>query len=281
MLGLAHMEMKSPPPFRSKFNSNSGNDIDYNMINPLSPDGSNFPCKGYESLLSTPEGAAVRTWGAGTTQTVTLSGGAIHGGGSCQFSLSYDKGATWRVIHSIIGNCPSATGESNYPVPIPADMPSSQEVLFAWTWYNKIGNREVYGNCAHVVIQGNTDMNAASSALAALPDIFRANMGNGCKVDEGVDVAFPNPGSSVVKNTQGQAPSGSCGPVSKASSSNSGINSNAAAGTDADSADTSATGTALGNDWPSWFTADGFALCPNIVGAVSLCVLASLLIMRV
>jgi hypothetical protein len=43
----AHVEMKSPTPFRSKFIlPNSGN-TDFSMTAPLSPDGSNFPCKGY------------------------------------------------------------------------------------------------------------------------------------------------------------------------------------------------------------------------------------------
>lgn len=36
-----------------------------------------------------------------------------------------------------------------------------------------------------------------------------------------------------------------------------------------------------GNDWPSWFTASGFALCPDMVGTISMCIMASILVARV
>lgn len=35
---------------------------------------------------------------------MSLQGTAIHNGGSCQISLSYDNGKTFRVIKSFIGN---------------------------------------------------------------------------------------------------------------------------------------------------------------------------------
>ena len=31
---------------------------------------------------------------------------AAHSGGSCQASLSFDNGETWKVLHSYIGGCP-------------------------------------------------------------------------------------------------------------------------------------------------------------------------------
>lgn len=31
---------------------------------------------------------------------------AAHGGGSCQASLSFDNGETWKVLHSFVGGCP-------------------------------------------------------------------------------------------------------------------------------------------------------------------------------
>jgi hypothetical protein len=43
----AHVEMKSPAPFRSKFLVPQGPNTDFTNTAPLSPDGSNFPCKGY------------------------------------------------------------------------------------------------------------------------------------------------------------------------------------------------------------------------------------------
>ena len=68
---------------------------------------------------------------------ISLAGSATHGGGSCQFSLSYDGGSTWAVIHSIIGGCPL---NSAYTFPVPNNIPSGN-ALFAWTWFNKVGNR--------------------------------------------------------------------------------------------------------------------------------------------
>lgn len=37
---------------------------------------------------------------------VSLEGAAIHGGGSCQASLSYDNGGTFKVLKSWIGIYP-------------------------------------------------------------------------------------------------------------------------------------------------------------------------------
>ena len=43
----AHVEMKSPIPFRSKFLVPNGPNTDFTNTAPLNPDGSNFPCKLY------------------------------------------------------------------------------------------------------------------------------------------------------------------------------------------------------------------------------------------
>lgn len=63
----------------------------------------------------------------------SISGSAVHGGGSCQGALSYDKGNTWIVIKSWVGNCPHATpgGDQTLKLPIPSDAPSGVAV-FAW-----------------------------------------------------------------------------------------------------------------------------------------------------
>jgi hypothetical protein len=44
----AHVEMKSPTPFRSKFIVPNAPNTDFSMTSPLLEDGSNFPCKGYQ-----------------------------------------------------------------------------------------------------------------------------------------------------------------------------------------------------------------------------------------
>lgn len=203
----AHMEMIFPPPFKSKANPFAGSDIDYSMTAPLEAGGSNFPCKGYQSLLGTDAGQATASFKPGETYNMTITGGANHGGGSCQASLSFDKGTTWKVIHSYIGNCPAA-GTSSFDFTIPTDTPSG-EAVFAWTWFNQIGNREMYMNCAAVDITGGSAKRA--SALSSRPEMFVANVGNGCSTKESSDLAFPDPGDEVSDDSTNTAPPvGSC-----------------------------------------------------------------------
>ena len=101
--------------------------------------------------------------------------------------LTYFFGA---VIRSMIGGCPVTT---SYSFTIPSSAPSGR-ALFAWTWFNKIGNREMYMNCAVVDIVGTS-----TSALSGL-QIFKANIvtqGN-CSTIEGTEVVFPRRGADVV-----------------------------------------------------------------------------------
>ena len=102
---FAHMEMSSPPPFRSKSND-FATTKDFDMTDPLKDTGADFACKGYLTDLKTPAGASVATWAAGSQQKFSIIGGATHGGGSCQASISTDAGKTFKVIHSYIGSCP-------------------------------------------------------------------------------------------------------------------------------------------------------------------------------
>lgn len=203
----AHMEMSYPPPFRSKDNPHK-TETEWSMTSPLLPDGSNYPCKGFHSDMGTPGGASVADWNAGGNYHFTLKGGANHAGGSCQASLSYDGGKTFTVIKSIIGNCPATIEPTDYDVTVPADAPSGS-ALFAWTWFNNLGNREMYMNCAHITIQGGGD----GAGFSSRPSIFEANIGNGCSTLEGSDVDFPNPGPDVI-NQSGKTspPLGNCAP---------------------------------------------------------------------
>ncbi|CAG7561485.1 unnamed protein product [Fusarium equiseti] len=205
-LAQAHMEMISPAPFKSKQNPHAGSDVDYSMTAPLEASGGNFPCKGYHSLFGTEQGASVADWAAGSSQKMEITGGANHGGGSCQASLSYDKGETWQVIHSYVGNCPAA-GTSSFDFKVPSDAPSG-DAIFAWTWFNQIGNREMYMNCAAVTIKGGSKR---ASAMSNRPEMFVANVGNGCTTEEASDLEFPNPGPDVSNESQKTAgPKGSC-----------------------------------------------------------------------
>ena len=205
----AHMEMIWPPPFKSKANPNAGSDVDYSMTAPLSSDGSNFPCKGYHKLVGTEAGKPTAEFEAGQTYNMTIAGSATHNGGSCQASLSYDSGSTWTVIKSYMGNCPVA-GPSDYQFTFPNDTPSG-EALFAWSWVNKVGNREFYMNCAPITVSGGSKR-AATDSFSSRPAMFVANVGNGCSTPEGVDIEYPAPGPDVDRqNGNFGPPEGSCG----------------------------------------------------------------------
>lgn len=171
--------------------------------NPLKADGSNFPCHGV------PPENSVATYQPGSTQTLQLLGTAVHGGGSGQMSITYDSRPTrdsrWGVMTSWQGNHPIQhsgniePGNAQNPLPplsfrVPANLPAGRAVV-AWTWFNRIGNREMYMQCATITIGGSV---TSRDAFNALPTMFRANTNNGCGVPEGVQsIKFKNPGPQV------------------------------------------------------------------------------------
>ncbi|KAF1351383.1 putative endoglucanase, partial [Delphinella strobiligena] len=198
---FAHMQMIWPYAIRSSYNpANNYEDIDYSMTSPLVADGSNFPCKGYQN--DRPNGNVV-TYTAGSTYNMSLAGSATHGGGSCQLSLSYDNGGTFRVIQSMIGGCPLT---STYNFTIPSYVPAGQ-ALFAWSWQNLVGNREYYMNCADVKIVASTnskrDASSTFSSFDDLPFIYKANLEglNNCSTVETVVPVYPEPGPAVIYGT--------------------------------------------------------------------------------
>jgi hypothetical protein len=220
---LAHAEMKIPPAIRSPNDPYATSaDMDYNYMAPLNADGSNYPCKGYqtESPYHT-----VATYQAGDQYNVTFQGSATHDGGSCQLSLSYDGGSTFKVIKSIIGGCPL---QPTYDFTIPSNAPGG-DALFAWTWLNHEGNREFYMNCAWVHVDGM----APVGSLDSLPNIWVANIKGvtSCSTTEGQDPVFPHAGpeveyggglSSSSPTTPGDCEAGSSGSASSVSNSGSG-----------------------------------------------------------
>ncbi|KAK7756435.1 hypothetical protein SLS62_001661 [Diatrype stigma] len=199
----AHIHMIDPAPITAKENPNSGSAIDYDINSPLSGMEA-YPCKGALQYLGQPEGASVATWAQGSAQSITIGEGATHDGGSCQLSLSYDQGATFTVVKSIIGGCPVVNGQ--FPFTVPADAPTG-DAVFSWSWINHTGNREFYQNCAAVTITGASararrqlgEVAARQNvAFDQRPAIFVAQLeGSGWCVAEGVDVLYPEPGPDV------------------------------------------------------------------------------------
>ncbi|KAH7396345.1 hypothetical protein BKA66DRAFT_454928 [Pyrenochaeta sp. MPI-SDFR-AT-0127] len=197
----AHMTLNYPIPFNKESLNSS----------PLEP--ADFPCKQRPGVYQVD---TMNRWDAGTTETVSFTGGATHGGGSCQFSITSDSEPTeqsqWKVIHSVIGGCPTNnTGNDSddpaahvaatFPVTMPSNVPDGR-YTFAWSWVNKIGNREFYMNCAPIQVgsgSGSASTASVASALSALPDMFVVNLPyTECQTVEKEDFSYPDPGQSVV-----------------------------------------------------------------------------------
>lgn len=198
----SHLLLSYPPALRYIGNTYiTYENADYSLTSPLNSDGSNFPCKGYQSDLGSLPGTSVATWDTGSLHNFTLLGSATHNGGSCQASISYDSGKTFTVLNSYIGGCPilSPPGGS-FDFQIPSDAPTGN-ALFAWTWFNSIGNREMYMNCASVTINGGTKGETPSIPFSSRPLIFVANVGNGCETIANTDISFPNPGPDLTNVT--------------------------------------------------------------------------------
>ncbi|KAF8941354.1 hypothetical protein EDD21DRAFT_376691 [Dissophora ornata] len=152
----AHVSLKTPCPRYGAFAGcqapPKGQSIDYDITAPIGThDSKNQPlCKHTV---------------AQTTRTVIKAGqslkteyqvGAAHGGGHCQWALSYDNGKTWVVIQTLIRDCLKGIpngGAYSVNVKIPAGAPSGK-ATFMWLWNNAIGNRELYSNCVDVEIKG-------------------------------------------------------------------------------------------------------------------------------
>jgi hypothetical protein len=206
----AHMVITNPVPFGQDTLNNS----------PLVP--ADFPCKQRSGVYAVTK---MNQWDAGTTQVVTFMGSAVHGGGSCQFSITTDPEPTeksqWKVIQSVIGNCPSDTpgnfpenatliaepgtqGPSTFPVTMPIEIPDGR-YTFAWTWLNKKGNREFYMNCAPIQVgsgSGSASTASVTAALGPLPDMFVANLPETeCATESTVDFDYPNPGQNRLMGT--------------------------------------------------------------------------------
>ncbi|KAI8321090.1 hypothetical protein GQ54DRAFT_250612, partial [Martensiomyces pterosporus] len=154
---MAHMDMISPCPRYSPQGENcpavpAGQSLDYSMSSPL---GASEPLCKHTTPFATPSA----TWSAGQSVTVKFApGGAPHGGGHCQFSLSYDGGKTFVVVHEELEHCffNGAADVRQYTFNLPSNLPSSDKAVFAWTWVNAVGNREFYMNCADVAIKGTS-----------------------------------------------------------------------------------------------------------------------------
>jgi hypothetical protein len=129
-----------------------------------------FPCQGKWNTTQ-----QVTSVAAGSTQLFNFTASIVHGGGSCQFLLTYDSPppadpSKWRVLQTIFGGCPAQTSGNlanvyasdpskkadgvhcgndtgidcvrQFEIPIDADLAAGNATI-AWGWFNNLGNREV------------------------------------------------------------------------------------------------------------------------------------------
>lgn len=110
-----HMIMNTPEPYGLTV----GNPL--LQVGPINGNGPyQYPCQNNFAINTR---TAVE---AGSATLVKFTGGAQHGGGSCQFSITYDDPATgdlnkstkFKTIYTIIGGCPSSITDESHNLPV-------------------------------------------------------------------------------------------------------------------------------------------------------------------
>ena len=146
----AHIFMQFPLSRKSKYSEYYVNNklVDYNLMAPLNTNGYIFPCKGFS------KGPPTQTYYSNTIK-VTLEGSATHGGGHCQFGITYNN-HDFLVLKTIIHSC--LIDSMSYDFQLPDNTPDGHVTIF-WSWVNAIGNREYYMECADVLVSNNAIWN--------------------------------------------------------------------------------------------------------------------------
>ncbi|KAG0049899.1 hypothetical protein BGZ83_005274, partial [Gryganskiella cystojenkinii] len=172
----AHVGLKFPcargSPLAGCPKPSAGQTIDYDLNSPIGThDSKNSPiCK---NIVPSQTRTKIK---AGASISTQYNVGASHGGGHCQWALSYDGGKTWVVLKTVLRSCLkgiSQGGQYSVSVPIPKTAPNGNAV-FMWLWNNAQGNRELYSNCADITIENG----ANGGSLSGLVPLI-ANYGSG------------------------------------------------------------------------------------------------------
>lgn len=216
-----HVSLAEPRPYKG---------TGYGPTNPLDTDGGNYPCKapGGDGSKLEIDGAPTEVI-IGEPVTVSFSGHAVHGGGSCQFGLTEGfaptKNSVFKVIQSIEGGCPKANQVGNleggqqpdkFNFTVPAEF-APGDYTFGWIWINRVGGSpEIYMNCAPLTVKpgkGPTHRSKerrhgtylSERQSPVYPDFFLANLGpltGDCSTNEAlkqqVPIKYPHPGSNVI-----------------------------------------------------------------------------------
>ncbi|KAK0835590.1 hypothetical protein LTR73_000086 [Friedmanniomyces endolithicus] len=213
-IGNAHLMLDTPVPYGKDSLDNSP------LVNAKpGSSGANYPCKlrsgGYDI---TSENHIT----AGEDQVLSFVGSASHGGGTCQLGLSTSRspGPTddFKAFQIYEGGCPingdGNDGTSNFSYTIPAGIKNGQYSL-AWTWYNRVGNREIYMNCAPVTVTGGSD---TTDFYDSLPNMYVINLPKSeCSTVESSNQLIPNPGNAAMKKDSTYSAVAASGPSCAAS----------------------------------------------------------------
>ncbi|KAG0314038.1 hypothetical protein BGZ99_008398 [Dissophora globulifera] len=154
----AHVAIKSPCPRGGTFpGCPGGNPPDYNIRTPIGTNKGLRKNQPFKLCKNTHVQSKRVIYKAGQTIKTEYDVGAPHGGGHCQWALSYDNGKTWVVIKTMIRSCLATAKEGkpySVPVTIPKEAPNGN-AIFMWMWNNAIGNRELYSNCVDITVKGS------------------------------------------------------------------------------------------------------------------------------
>ncbi|CAK1355726.1 hypothetical protein CB0940_00582 [Cercospora beticola] len=203
----AHMKMATPIPYDKKDITSS----------PLQS-RNEYPCQRQTYNF---EPSEMNEMKVGDNQTLSFDGSASHGGGTCQLAISLDakptKDSVFKLIQVFEGGCPTSGGGNDGSHPftfkIPQGFPNGDFAL-AWTWYNKIGNREIYQNCAPIRVTGGADNN---DVYDSLPEHYIINLPTSeCSSVETSDQIIPFPGQYIITG-EGAKPASATGPSCEAS----------------------------------------------------------------
>lgn len=105
----AHLQLAYPAPFNASNNPHRTTPADPFLQYPYDccrlGARWQYPCRGYHSLLGTPDGQPSAIWEPGSLQNWSMTGIRNHYGGSCQVGFSVDGGEAFQVSTSYEGNC--------------------------------------------------------------------------------------------------------------------------------------------------------------------------------
>ncbi|TKA81458.1 hypothetical protein B0A55_02922 [Friedmanniomyces simplex] len=212
----AHIKLSTPVPYGEAT-------LNTSPLNNAKPGtaGSDFPCKQRTGVYELTKRTQVV---AGADNPLIFDGSATHGGGSGFLAVTTDEhpdvNSQWKTFMifdsgmPVKGDSESGSGTSSYTYALPKGMLNGNLTL-GWYWYNRIGNRELYSNCAPLEISGGSD---DRSVFDALPNAYLINLPTSeCSSQEMGDTEIPNPGNAVVVKFGGTSSLAATGPSCAAS----------------------------------------------------------------